>query len=184
MSIGLYFAIVVIVLVNKYFFGVPAYFHFWGGASSRRNGRSGLGLEGFLSFSLCGESRRGVSSFLRPFRRHCMPVLSFFTGQYDCPLATPASRLPLGSPQILICGGSGGTSRFHQLTKWFGLCDLVAERDYPYLIRISYVFFPPHEGWRMSSEHSNREAKGGGFSQIRYKDNTKKREWPTHSHFS
>jgi len=37
---------------------------------------------------------------------------------------------PLGVPKtFLIFGESGGTSRPHQLAEWFGLCDLVAERD-------------------------------------------------------
>ncbi len=36
----------------------------------------------------------------------------------------------MGSPKtFLIFGESGGTSRPHQLAEWFGLCDLVAERD-------------------------------------------------------
>ena len=35
----------------------------------------------------------------------------------------------LGSPQILICGESEGISRLYQLAEWFGLCDLIAERD-------------------------------------------------------
>ena len=35
----------------------------------------------------------------------------------------------LGSPKILIFGESGGTSRPYQLAEWFGLCDLVAERE-------------------------------------------------------
>ena len=44
----------------------------------------------------------------------------------------------LGSPQILICGESEGISRLYQLAEWFGLCDLIAERDtcgavWPYL---------------------------------------------------
>ena len=30
---------------------------------------------------------------------------------------------------FLIFGESGGTSRPHQLAEWFGLCDLVAERE-------------------------------------------------------
>ena len=36
----------------------------------------------------------------------------------------------MGFPKtFLIFGESGGTSRPHQLAEWFGLCDLVAERD-------------------------------------------------------
>ena len=33
-----------------------------------------------------------------------------------------------------VCDGeSGGTSRLYQLAEWFGLCDLVAEREGIYL---------------------------------------------------
>ena len=36
----------------------------------------------------------------------------------------------IGVPkQFLIFGESGGTSRPYQLAEWFGLCDLVGERD-------------------------------------------------------
>ena len=37
----------------------------------------------------------------------------------------------MGSPNNLsIFGESGGTSRFYQLAEWFGLRDLVAEREW------------------------------------------------------
>ena len=35
----------------------------------------------------------------------------------------------MGSPEILIFGESGGTSCPYQLAEWFGICNLVAERD-------------------------------------------------------
>jgi len=35
----------------------------------------------------------------------------------------------LGSPQISICGESGGTSCFYDLAEWYRLRNLVAERD-------------------------------------------------------
>ena len=39
----------------------------------------------------------------------------------------------MGSPNNLsIFGESGGTSRFYQLAEWFGLRDLVAEREGQY----------------------------------------------------
>ncbi len=62
--------------------------------------------------SLYVHSAALYAAFLRPFHRHCMPVLSSFSGQFNCPPATLSRRamceLTRGPRKILIFGVKHG----------------------------------------------------------------------------
>ena len=67
--------------------------------------------------------------------------------RYSLRVRAEYSRVPsftfrdhMGSPQILICGESGGTSCFYDLAERYRLRNLVAEREAPPVTRPMRVF--------------------------------------------
>ena len=136
---------------------------------------------GYFSSSISPEFYSGV---LRPFP----------------PSVSSGFDPDLGSPQISICGESGGTSCFYDLAERYRLRNLVAERDTSRLretygtIATSKTLTKPEKGWLenwvgilkivnfwLDTRKGWPETEKGLPFERRCKDTTK--NWDTHKYF-